>query len=313
MVGVFREVRRVLREDGTLWLNIGDSYNNAGSSKDGEGLDGRRRGGATGPDGACGYRKRDLRYALRDQGVKHKDLVGIPWLLAFALRADGWWLRQDIIWHKPNPMPESVRDRCTKAHEYLFLLSKRNRYYYDADAISEPLSSDPLTWGRHSKKDPGAQAVHPRPMFGPDRGERDGTDWGDGRRRNRRSVWSITTQPFPGAHFAVMPETLVEFCIKAGCPVGGIVLDPFVGSGTAVVVARRLLRCGIGFDLSKSYIKMAKRRIAADRERLRRLSGIRKPNVEAVRIDCAKQRKLKRKGEGEGRQGTWGCSQSSCG
>jgi DNA modification methylase len=213
MVEVFREVRRVLREDGTCWVNLGDSYNNAGSSKNGTGLDGKQRGGATGADGECGYKKRDLRHALKGSGIKHKDLVGIPWRVAFALQADGWWLRQDIIWHKPNPMPESVRDRCTKAHEYVFLLTKSERYYYDAEAVSEASS----TFGRQGRGDalqPKRQAVAAT-GFRNDPGLKDNFDRPT---RNRRSVWTVTTKPYSGAHFAVMPPDLVEPCILAGCP-----------------------------------------------------------------------------------------------
>ena len=249
MVEVFREVRRVLRDDGTIWLNLGDSYNNAGSSKNGTGLDGKQRGGATEADGECGYKKRDLRHALKCSGIKHKDLVGIPWRVAFALQADGWWLRQDIIWHKPNPMPESVRDRCTKAHEYVFLLTKSDRYFYDAEAVSEAAICDRMR----------GPAEHPDTVStngngGLSRRAFTGT-------RNRRSVWTITTKPYSGAHFAVMPPDLVEPCIKAGCPEGGTVLDPFAGSGTTLAVAAELGRNAIGCELNPEYIVLAERRI----------------------------------------------------
>jgi DNA modification methylase len=211
LVAVFREVRRVLRSDGTVWLNLGDSYCNAGSSRNGEGLDGSRRGGASGPDGASGYKQRDPRYSLRASGIKHKDLVGIPWRVAFALQADGWWLRSDIIWSKPNPMPESVTDRPTRAHEYIFMLTRSARYFWDADAIRE----EPLLTG-------GGEVV------GPDKAARLGqTTNGLGRStlrskgitgRNRRSVWEIATAPYKDAHFAVFPPKLVEPCILAGSP-----------------------------------------------------------------------------------------------
>jgi len=226
MVEVFREVRRVLRDDGTCWVNLGDSYNNAGSSKNGTGLDGKQRGGATGADGKCGYKKRDLRHALRGSGIKHKDLCGIPWRVAFALQADGWWLRQDIIWHKPNPMPESVRDRCTKAHEYVFLLTKSERYYYDAEAVREPLSDSTIRI--HSSPNVKPRAGKWKSESNADRN--DGTSqtlangaeslrrMQDAGGRNRRSVWTVTTKPYSGAHFAVMPPDLVEPCILAGCP-----------------------------------------------------------------------------------------------
>lgn len=215
MVEVFREVRRVLRDDGTCWVNLGDSYNNAGSSKNGTGLDGKQRGGATGADGECGYKKRDLRHALKGSGIKHKDLVGIPWRVAFALQADGWWLRQDIIWHKPNPMPESVTDRCTKAHEYVFLLTKSERYYYDAEAISEPSVHAGETRVTTAKSFAGqAKGLGVKPTGNAKPGSvvviKD--------TRNKRSVWRVCGKPYSGAHFAVMPADLVEPCIKAGCP-----------------------------------------------------------------------------------------------
>lgn len=253
MVEVFREVRRVLRDDGTLWLNLGDSYNNAGSSRNGEGLDGSRRGGATGPDGAAGYKKRDLRYALRDHGIKHKDLIGIPWRVAFALQQDGWYLRQDIIWHKPNPMPESVRDRCTKAHEYLFLLSKSDRYYFDHEAMREEAEKGAAGSAFNTGKTAGHQLARSSDSERRD----DGT-------RNRRSVWSVPTHPFAGAHFATFPPALVDPCIRAGAPVGGIVLDPFNGAGTTGLVALRNGRDYIGCELNPEYASMTCDRIYGD-------------------------------------------------
>jgi len=212
MVKVFREVRRVLRDDGTLWLNLGDSYfNTQNSNRNGLGssLGGEVRGG--------GEYKTQKRHS---ETLKPKDLVGIPWRVAFALQADGWYLRQDIIWSKPNPMPESVTDRCTKSHEYVFLLTKSARYYYDAEAVSEALSGKPHAPGNKCSSDGG----HLRNDFGTDAMQR---VWGVSGRRNRRSVWTITTKPYSGAHFAVMPEALVEPCIKAGtsekgcCPTCG--------------------------------------------------------------------------------------------
>jgi DNA modification methylase len=264
MVEVFREVRRVLRDDGTCWVNLGDSY--AG-------------GGGFAPDAPCNVARREMiaegdckqgafnlsqrqhtrnkSGGIKPQGaIKAKDLVGIPWRVAFALQADGWWLRQDIIWHKPNPMPESVRDRCTKAHEYVFLLTKGQRYFYDADAVSEA-SVD-------------AGSFRPRSKRSPDKREGDrffATKVGnhaEGKTyptRNRRSVWTITTKPYSGAHFAVMPADLVEPCIKAGCPEGGTVLDPFAGSGTTLAVAAELGRNGVGCELNLEYIGLAERRI----------------------------------------------------
>jgi DNA modification methylase len=272
IVEVFREVRRVLREDGTLWLNLGDSY--AG-------------GGGFAPDAPCNVARREMiadgdckqgafnlsqrqhtrnkSGGIKPQGViKPKDLVGIPWRVAFALQADGWWLRQDIIWHKPNPMPESVRDRCTKAHEYVFLLTKSERYFYDAAAVSEKAAHQGRV--QTGYKRPNKQAMSVGPMA---RGE-DGFNhqfaepdrvWCDGTTRNRRSVWTVTTKPYSGAHFAVMPPDLVEPCIKAGCPEGGTVLDPFAGSGTTLAVAAELGRSGIGCELNPEYIGLAERRI----------------------------------------------------
>ena len=246
MVDVFREVRRVLRPDGTLWLNIGDSYATGGmanpSAKSTLG-GGKDRGAAD--------------YSIsraRPGECKPKDLVGIPWMLAFALRADGWYLRQDIIWAKPNPMPESVRDRCTKAHEYLFLLSKSGRYYYDADAISEPS----IHAGRVVEYD-GSQKNSVVGTTDLMRTRIDqSTKVGDS--RNKRSVWNIATAPYAEAHFATFPPALVEPCILAGCHEGGTVLDPFIGSGTTALVARRLGRKAIGIDLNAEYLDMAVRR-----------------------------------------------------
>jgi len=211
IVAVFREVRRVLRSDGTVWLNLGDSYNNAGSARNGEGLDGRRRGGQT---DTVGYKQRDTRRSLGV--IKHKDLVGIPWRVAFALQADGWYLRSDIIWSKPNPMPESVTDRPTKAHEYLFLLSKSPRYYYDADAVRES-SHTPQQYGAAAVVASGVRRGMEDPRLHHHGKE---TDWSAG--RNLRSVWTIATAPYPGAHFATFPPKLVEPCIKAGTSEKGV-------------------------------------------------------------------------------------------
>jgi DNA modification methylase len=273
MVEVFREVRRVLRDDGTCWVNLGDSYNNAGSSKNGTGLDGKQRGGATGADGECGYKKRDLRHALKGSGIKHKDLCGIPWRVAFALQADGWWLRQDIIWHKPNPMPESVRDRCTKAHEYVFLMTKSERYWYDADAVKEENADAYKTARQIIRRAPCKTPIEPTtglPMRTQSAFHEVGKDAGrySGQGRNRRSVWTVTTKPYSGAHFAVMPPDLVEPCIKAGCPEGGTVLDPFAGSGTTLAVAAELGRSAIGCELNPEYIALAEQRIAKSREKV---------------------------------------------
>ena len=255
LVAVFAEVRRVLRDDGTLWLNLGDSYaaNRGGTPMPAETL----AGGVSGRGAIDAKRGRESGYTPhRDpaaHGLKHKDLIGIPWRVAFALQDAGWYLRQDIIWHKPNPMPESVTDRCTKAHEYLFLLAKSERYHYNAAAIAE----DAARGAAVSRFDTGKTATHQQ-------GRAQAGERGDSATRNRRSVWTIQTQPFAGAHFAVMPEALVERCILAGCPDGGTVLDPFCGSGTVPSVAARLGRRYIGCELNPDYAAMAERRIAAD-------------------------------------------------
>ena len=260
MVDVFREVRRVLKADGTLWLNIGDSYA-ATASNNGGYSDKSTLAGFTRPDTkgrqACDSGERR---ALRS-GLKPKDLVGIPWRVAFALQADGWWLRSDIIWAKPNPMPESVTDRPTKAHEYLFLLAKSERYWYDADAISEP-------WADERKGQPGSPSPKALTIPGQSPHTLGSAAWSsEGKQgRNARSVWTIPTTPYPGAHFATFPPELARRCILAGCPPGGIVLDPFVGSGTTVMVARQLGREGIGLDINSKYLdEQAAQRIKTDR------------------------------------------------
>lgn len=238
LVAVFREVRRVLRDDGTLWLNLGDSY--SGGTRQHTSF---RRDRAHVP----------VPPSYRAFGVA-KQLLGMPWRVAFALQADGWYLRQDIIWAKPNPMPESVTDRCTKAHEYLFLLSKSQRYHFDAEAISQPVSRQ--FWN---------ESVGPAYMKAKDGrldgGKRQGPGPMNGT-RNRRSVWTIATQPFSGAHFAVMPPDLVKPCVLAGCPVGGIVLDPFFGSGTVGMVAEALGRQWIGCELNEQYRPLIEQRTA---------------------------------------------------
>ena len=251
MVEVFREVRRVLRDDGTLWLNLGDSYA-TGAGKVGACPGGGEQGQKWAERGASTSPNR-----MPIPGLKPKDLVGIPWRVAFALQADGWYLRQDIIWHKPNPMPESVRDRCTKAHEYVFLLTKSARYFYDAEAVSEAQTTSGQ--GGFSNK-----ATLKSVVLGASHKPSLVNATNDGR-RNRRSVWTITTKPYRGAHFAVMPPDLVEPCIKAGCPDGGTVLDPFAGSGTTLAVAAKLGRSGIGCELNPSYVDLAHERISKAR------------------------------------------------
>ena len=253
LVQVFREVRRVLRDDGTLWLNLGDSYNGSG--------------GAGGDYNPGGLKEGQPKYPGRKvPGLKPKDLIGTPWMVAFALRADGWYLRSDIIWHKPNPMPESVTDRPTKAHEYIFLLSKSPKYYYDYEAIKEPAVYE----GRRVSCDPNSHAntSHPgtarkQDLVGNRRYKGFNARWKNrpAQGRNKRSVWTVPTQPFPEAHFAVYPPALITPCILAGCPVGGTVLDPFAGSGTTLLVATQHHRKAIGIELNPEYIEIAKRRL----------------------------------------------------
>lgn len=246
LVEVFREIRRVLKNDGTIWVNLGDSYANDG-----------KWGGSTGGKHASDlHGSTGVGRAKRNTGLKPKDLVGIPWLVAFALRADGWYLRQDIIWHKPNPMPESVRDRCTKGHEYVFLLSKSPRYYFDADAIKEPAAAPNMTH-RSSRKTTDQESAYLGSA--PTNLGRCGTTDG---LRNKRSVWTVTPKPFKGAHFATMPPDLVEPCILAGCRPGGVVLDPFNGSGTTGVVALRNGREYVGIELNSEYVEIACDRIS---------------------------------------------------
>ena len=253
LVEVFREVRRVLRDDGTLWLNLGDSYNTQNSgAKNGIGASYGRtidKEGHDRPSRAATGIRRSLQ-----EGLKPKDLIGIPWRVAFALQADGWYLRQDIIWAKPNPMPESVTDRCTKAHEYIFLFSKSPKYYFDHLAMKEP-----GVWPAGTKGAKGSAArqaevgVNARP---PEYKIYDGL-------RNKRSVWTVTTKPFKGAHFATFPPDLIEPCVLAGCPVGGTVLDPFGGSGTTAGVALKHGRNAILCELNPDYADMMSMRIQA--------------------------------------------------
>ena len=278
MVEVFREVKRVLKDDGTLWLNLGDSY--AGSGK-GIGADGTVYGGEkqrtnAGSIGLPVLKDKSRSSTLQggkdtqnnalgagnlNHGLKPKDMVGIPWRVAFALQADGWYLRSDIIWHKPNPMPESVTDRPTKSHEYLFLLSKSERYYYDADAIAEPLDrpeeGNRKTPARFGGADKWEEAQKQSRLHSGNEylGTLNGT-------RNKRTVWTVATSPYAEAHFATFPPKLIEPCILAGCPSGGLVLDPFAGSGTTIQVAQQLGRQGMGIELNPAYITLADTRTA---------------------------------------------------
>jgi len=252
LVNVFREVRRVLRDDGTLWLNIGDSY---ASYRDGKATPDTTRGLSEGTLVPKGSAKNRMSSTFVGTSIKHKDLIGIPWRVAFALQADGWYLRQDIIWHKPNPMPESVTDRCTKSHEYIFLLSKSPKYYFDHEAIKEPVAASSII--RLTQPNISAQVGSNRVPF-----KTNGTmkAVGNTEMRNKRSVWTVTTKPFKGAHFATFPQDLIEPCILAGCPEGGTVLDPFGGAGTTGLVAKRNNRNAILIELNSEYVEIIKNR-----------------------------------------------------
>ncbi len=252
IVSLFREIKRVLKKEGTVWLNLGDSYAQSGGSGKGE------------------YQARHTRFGkVIDQGtaqtprkamgnLKPKDLIGIPWRVAFALQADGWYLRQDIIWAKPNPMPESVKDRCTKSHEYIFLLSKSPKYYYDAESIKED-SIDPESFTGVRPRNP--QKIN---QYATIRAEYRNFHKLNGQiyeKKNKRSVWTVNTHSYKEAHFATYPPQLIKPCILAGCPEGGTVLDPFMGSGTTAVVARKLNRNYIGIELNPEYVRLAEKRI----------------------------------------------------
>ena len=254
LVKLFREVRRVLRDDGTVWLNLGDSYSSGGrKTTTNQSLRGDNEYGVTRPKPS--------------EGIKEKDLIGIPWRVAFALQADGWYLRQDIIWHKPNPMPESVQDRCTKSHEYIFLLSKSPKYYYDNEAIKEEIqdeSAKRLLRGvsDNHKNSFGAPGQTPHTMNKPRKNVRKQfTSDMSGEKRNKRSVWTVTTKPYSEAHFATYPHDLIIPCILAGCPEGGTVLDPFGGSGTTAQVSNNLNRNAILCELNPEYVEIAKGRL----------------------------------------------------
>jgi DNA modification methylase len=262
---VFSEVRRVLKPAGTCWVNMGDSYaaQRGGTTPPAETLAGGEHGKTN--DGANTNRGRKDGYnPTRNAsaiGLKHKDMIGIPWMLAFALRADGWYLRQDIIWAKPNPMPESVTDRCTKSHEYIFLHSKSPKYYFDNEAIKEGAKTKPTA---RDKNKEGYKADYAKgDRFSP--GER---VYGADGRRNKRDVWRVPVQPVKEAHFATFPEKLIEPCILAGCKQGGVVLDPFFGSGTTGIVAERYGRDYIGIELNPEYVKIAERRLNGVQMRL---------------------------------------------
>jgi len=257
LVEVFREVRRVLSDDGTLWLNLGDSY---ASYRDGKATPDTTRGDSTGTLVPKGEAKNRMASTFVGTGIKHKDLIGIPWRVAFALQQDGWYLRSDIIWHKPNPMPESVTDRPTKSHEYLFLLTKSPRYYYDHVAVREPSVT-----GSWDAMLPIGGVKH---VEGNENNTYSGNTPASDGLRNKRDVWTIATKPFKGAHFAVMPEALVEPCLLAGSAEGDTVLDPFTGSGTVAVVALKHRRNFVGTELNPEYVSIAEARIATVEPRM---------------------------------------------
>jgi len=247
MIEIFVEVNRILRDDGTLWLNLGDSYAPNWNSI-------RKEGGA-------GLKKENIRKrsGRPPEGLKPKDLVGVPWRVALALQSDGWYLRQDIIWHKPNPMPESVTDRCTKAHEYIFLFSKNQKYYYDPEAIRDPIKDS--TREDRRLNNPEYQTARPSRGFPGQASRGSGLlKPNENGKANKRSVWTVATKPYSEAHFATFPQDLIDPCIKAGSPKGGIVLDPFMGSGTTALVARKNGCNFIGIELNPEYIKLANRR-----------------------------------------------------
>ena len=248
LVSVFKEVRNVLTDDGTLWVNLGDSYYNYRPGK-----------GQSYPKQSVSKTNQDLptqcnKRGNKLEGLKEKDLIGIPWMFAFAMRSDGWYLRQDIIWHKPNPMPESVKDRCTKSHEYIFLLSKNKKYYYDNEAIKEPVKQD---WGTRDR----TKGKYHNSGTGlvPHSGLSKSYD-----RKNKRDVWSITNKPYKGSHFAVFPPDLITPCILAGSEKGDIILDPFMGSGTTAMVAKQLGRDYIGCELHEEYSNLIDQRVPVE-------------------------------------------------
>ncbi|WP_234735347.1 DNA-methyltransferase [Tellurirhabdus bombi] len=291
LVDVFREVLRVLKPEGTCWINIGDSYW-GGKGKSGQSYSpdyqneryskGRSYNGSHHQIAGKGITRPTDR---KHPDYKPKDLIGVPWMLAFALRADGWYLRQDIIWSKPNPMPESVVDRCTKSHEYIFLLTKSASYYYDIEAVKEPIAAasvarlnQDLEQQKGSDRVPGKTNGTMKAVIGKsgNKARKSGSERGcpegsgsnvcgsvpwEGSQRNKRSVWTVATRPFSEAHFATFPPDLIVPCIKAGCPKGGLVLDPFMGAGTVAMVSQKLGRKYIGFELNPEYVAIAERRV----------------------------------------------------
>lgn len=286
LVEVFNEVKRILKNDGTIWLNLGDSYNQQGGPQNLNKISPNRDGGSNTQNG--GNNRKLV------SGLKSKDLIGIPWMVAFALRSAGWYLRQDIIWHKPNPMPESVTDRCTKSHEYIFLLSKADRYYFDHESIKQPLAfGSVLRLDQNIQEQNGSSRVpgktngnmkvvgklrphgivrdrlldydskekELRPNVNRGEFENESDLPGPHEKANKKSVWTVTTKPFSEAHFATFPQDLIVDCIKAGSRENDIILDPFIGAGTTAVVAKKLNRNFIGIELNPEYIKIAEKRL----------------------------------------------------
>ena len=260
LVNVFREIKRILKDEGTLWLNLGDAYAGSGKGRnaDGKGNPGKNHMQSEGQFTGI------VKTPNHVQGLKPKDLIGLPWRVAFALQADGWYLRQDIIWNKPNAMPESVTDRPTKSHEYIFLLSKQPKYYYDHEAIKEP-----AIYGTQDVR--GSQGAFGQPQkqrcTDKARGSFNGKYGKEAFRairdkRNKRSVWTVSTKPLKEAHFATFPEDLIEPCILAGCPIDGVVMDPFFGSGTTGLVSLKHRRNFVGIELNPTYIKIAEKRLS---------------------------------------------------
>lgn len=284
MVAVFRQVRRILADDGTLWLNLGDSYARNPAK-------GQHKPGQSGGKNAYVYDNGNGRASstFLGDGIKEKDLLGIPWRVAYALQADGWYLRQDIIWQKPNPMPESVTDRCTKSHEYVFLLSKAPRYYFDSEAVREDAVGGQSGKAASFKRDNSqrAQAI-PGQGYGTHRPDRDDISY-NGDKRNIRSVWTVPTRAYKGAHFATFPPALIEPCILAGCPIGGTVLDPFGGSGTTAGVAIAHGRQAVLCELNHDYGDMVPARI----ESILAAYGkpVKKPRIKLVANDNAPEQK----------------------
>jgi DNA modification methylase len=262
LVAVFREVWRVLRDDGVVWLNLGDSYaaDRGGTHMPAQTVAGGKNGHSADDAAWRGQGGETRRAAHRDaslHGLPHKSLMGIPWRVAFGLQDDGWTLRSDIIWAKPNPMPESVTDRPTRSHEYIFLFAKQPKYWYDAQAVSEPVVR---TWDATNGGNLSPKGEHKANGAYRERGGDYPLPRADGL-RNRRTVWTITPANYADAHFATFPEAIPEICIKAGCPEGGVVLDPFSGAGTTALVAKKLNRRYLGCDLNADYVEMARRRV----------------------------------------------------